>query len=153
MAYRRHYSKTFLTNQGELWVDQDLYLELNEHADYWVGLHSFLLNQQTHTSRGECDFILFHKLGIIVLEVKASEIKYENGSFWQKEKGEFKERKNFFIQAEENKKRIIDLLKAKGINDVMVISACLFPESIIKSTQTRPFWSMGLKNDGLAAVV
>ena len=150
MAYRRHYSKTFLTNQGELWVDQDLYLELNEHVDHWVGLHSFLLNQQTHTSRGECDFVLFHKLGIIVLEVKASEIKYENGSFWQKEKGEFKERKNFFIQAEENKKRIIDLLKAKGINDVMVISACLFPESIIKSTQTRPFWSMGLKNDGLS---
>lgn len=152
MPYRRHYSKTFLTNQGELWCDHDLYMELNAHTDYWVGLHSFLLNQQAHASRGECDFVIFHKLGIIVLEVKASEIKYENGSFWQKEKGEFKERKNFFIQAEENAKRIIELLKAKGIHDVMVISGCLFPESIIKSShgQTRDFWSLGLKNDGLS---
>ena len=152
MAFHRHYSKTFLNNQGELWVDHDLYMELNAHPDYWVGLHSFLLNQQSHVSRGECDFIIFHKLGIIVLEVKASEIKYENGSFWQMEKGEFKERKNFFIQAENNAKRIIELLKDKGITDVMVISGCLFPESIIQSSHghTRDFWSLGLKNNGLS---
>ncbi len=152
MPYRRHYSKTFLTNQGELWCDHDLYMELNAHTDYWVGLHSFLLNQQANASRGECDFVIFHKLGIIVLEVKASEIKYENGSFWQKEKGDYKERKNFFIQAENNAKRIIDLLKEKGMNDVMVISGCLFPESIIQSSHghTRAFWSLGLKNDGLS---
>ena len=133
MAYRRHYSKNHFTNQGELWIDQDLYTQLNAHPGYWVGLHSLLLNQSDSSSRGECDFVLFHKLGIIVLEVKASEIKYELGSFWQKEKGEFKERGNFFIQAERNAQKIIDLLKKRGITDVLVTSTCIFPESIIET--------------------
>jgi hypothetical protein len=150
MAYRRHYSKNHFTNQGELWIDQDLYTQLNAHPDYWVGLHSLLLNQSDSSSRGECDFVLFHKLGIIVLEVKASEIKFENGSFWQKEKGEFKERGNFFTQAERNAQKIIDLLKKRGIYDVLVTSTCVFPESIIeyKADVTRPFWSIASKNAG-----
>jgi hypothetical protein len=150
MAYRRHYSKNHFTNQGELWIDQDLYTQLNAHPDYWVGLHSLLLNQGDSSSRGECDFVLFHKLGIIVLEVKASEIKYENGSFWQKEKGEFKERSNFFTQAERNAQKIIDLLNKRGIFDVLVTSTCVFPESIIeyRSDVTRPFWSIASKNAG-----
>ena len=150
MAYRRHYSKNHFTNQGELWIDQDLYTQLNAHPDYWVGLHSLLLNQSDSSARGECDFVLFHKLGIIVLEVKASEIKYEMGSFWQKEKGEFKKRGNFFIQAERNAQKIIDLLKKRGITDVLVTSTCIFPESIIeyRPDQTRPFWSLASKNAG-----
>lgn len=151
MAYRRHYSKNHLTNQGELWIDQDLFTELNVHPDYWIGLHSLLLNQDEYTTRGECDFVLFHRLGIIVLEVKASEIKFENGSFWQKEKGEFKERANFFTQAERNAQKIIDKLHQKGIHDVMVTSTCVFPESILMAGKdvTRPFWSLGSKNAGI----
>jgi hypothetical protein len=150
MAYRRHYSTNHFTNQGERWIDQDLYTQLNAHPDYWVGLHSLLLNQSESSTRGECDFVLFHRLGIIVVEVKASEIKFENGSFWQKEKGEFKERANFFTQAEKNAQKIIDLLHKRGVYDVLVTSACVFPESIIehRPDYTRPFWSLASKNAG-----
>ncbi len=151
MAYRRHYSKNHLTNQGELWIDQDLFTQLNAHKDYWIGLHSLLLNQSEYAARGECDFVLFHRLGIIVLEVKASEIKFENGICWQKEKGEFKERANFFNQAERNAQKIIDKLNARGIYNVMVTSACVFPESILTAGKdaSRPFWSLGSKKQGI----
>jgi hypothetical protein len=151
MAYRRHYSKNHLTNQGELWIDQDLFTQLNAHKDYWIGLHSLLLNQSEYTTRGECDFVLFHRLGIIVLEVKASEIKFENGVCWQKEKGEFKERANFFTQAERNAQKIIDKLNARGIYDVLVTATCVFPESILTAGKdaSRPFWSLGSKKQGI----
>lgn len=151
MAYHRHYAKQQLTNQGELWVDQDLFVQLDAHKDYWVGLHSLLLNQQESSNRGECDFVLFHKVGIIVIEVKASEIKFEQGRFWQKEKGEFKERGNFFTQAERNAQKIIDQLRTKGITDVLVTSTCVFPESMISAAPEtmRPFWSLWHKNKGI----
>ena len=70
--------------------------------------------------------------------------------FWQKEKGEFKERSNFFTQAERNAQKIIDLLNKRGIFDVLVTSTCVFPESIIeyRSDVTRPFWSIASKNAG-----
>ena len=148
MPYHRHYSLSFFRNQGELAVDNFLFSELRLQKDKWVSLHSINLNKLHQPTKGECDFIVITTLGIIVLEVKASEVKIENGVFYQQEKGEYKERPDFFTQAIRNANFIIQILHEKGIKDVMVINACVFPESTFydSSGVYGAHWSLHTKN-------
>ena len=101
--------------------------------DYYV-VHSFQLNtidKNNIFKASEADFVIFHpKKGILCLEAKATNVRYEYGS-WLYADGNPMPHGGPFKQAENNKYGIIDYMNSHGMSNIVkkckMLSAVWFP--------------------------
>lgn len=88
-----------------------MFEELNELSDDYYVFHSFSIVtlKGNFIAESETDFVIFHpKKGIICLEAKAGQVKYENG-YWQYGSGKRMKHDGPYIQAKRNKWNLRDL--------------------------------------------
>lgn len=91
--------------------------ELNQLPEEYYVFHSFeivtIKNNQILES--ETDFVIFHpKKGLICLEAKAGQVKYENG-YWQYGSGKAMKHNGPYIQAKRNKWNLRDYMVEHGL--------------------------------------
>lgn len=84
--------------------------------DYYV-FHSFemVTIQGNVITESETDFVIFHpKKGIICLEAKAGQVKFENG-YWQYGSGKRMKHDGPYVQAKRNKWKLSDYMDEHGL--------------------------------------
>ena len=88
------------------WSHEDvMFDELNQLPEDYYVFHSFeiVTIKGGHILESETDFVIFHpKKGLICLEAKAGQVKYENG-YWQYGSGKRMKHDGPYIQAKRNK--------------------------------------------------
>lgn len=129
--FKKLYSYYSIENDGEREVDRLLCSELPYLKGSWFLQHSYLLKNHPTKKEGECDFLLINSQCIIVIEVKGSQVKFEDNVFYQ-----FNRRfqkwdtiDNPFTQARYNAEAISKQLKEHKIDEVFVGHMVVFPES------------------------
>ncbi len=144
------YNTYHIDNTGE-YVTQTLFNEeFEDPKDNWHVLHSVHISEHTHQNRGECDYIILNKRGILVLEVKDKLVKLERGEFFEKDYNTnagtpFKRmKKNPFIQIDGNQDSIIKFLKDKNVHNVFVSSGVVFPKSTFEydGIEYKYYWDI-----------
>ena len=108
--------------------------ELNQLPEEYYVFHSFeivtIKNNQVLES--ETDFVIFHpKKGLICLEAKAGQVKYDNG-YWQYGSGKVMKHNGPYIQAKRNKWNLRDYMVEHGLeyecNNCKKLHAVWFPD-------------------------
>lgn len=108
--------------------------ELNQLPEEYYVFHSFeivtIKNNQILES--ETDFVIFHpKKGLICLEAKAGQVKYENG-YWMYGSGKAMKHNGPYIQAKRNKWNLRDYMVEHGLeyecNNCKKLHAVWFPD-------------------------
>lgn len=108
--------------------------ELNQLPEEYYVFHSFeivtIKNNQILES--ETDFVIFHpKKGLICLEAKAGQVKYENG-YWLYGSGKAMKHNGPYIQAKRNKWNLRDYMVEHGLeyecNNCKKLHAVWFPD-------------------------
>ena len=127
------YNTYHIDNTGEF-VTQRLFNDFQCDKNEWHVLHSVHISEHTTQDRGECDYIVISKFGIQVVEVKNKVIKFEDGSFWEKERPNnsysYKRMdKNPFDQVFGNQSSIQKFLRKNKINNVYVSATVVFPKT------------------------
>lgn len=111
-----------------------MFYELNQLPEEYYVFHSFeivtIKNNQILES--ETDFVIFHpKKGLICLEAKAGQVKYENG-YWQYGSGKAMKYNGPYIQAKRNKWNLRDYMVEHGLeyecNNCKKLHAVWFPD-------------------------
>lgn len=120
--------ESFNSSQGEEMV----YESLSQLNDSFVVFHSVGWNTKRYNRlvQGEGDFVVYvPSRGLIVIEVKSSDIRVSQGSWYQTNRSTGEEhllRRSPLSQADDTKFELIRLLKKHNI-DMTVISAVWFP--------------------------
>lgn len=144
--FRKLYSYYSIENIGEREVDRLLSAELPYLKGNWYLQHNYLLRNHPTKKEGECDFLLFNSQGLIVIEVKGSQVKFENNTFYQYNRrySSWERKENPFSQARHNADAISKILKENKIEGVFVAHIVVFPESIFpaKKQLLDDFWAM-----------
>lgn len=111
-----------------------MFEELNQLPSEYYVFHSFeIVTLKRNTiMESETDFVIFHpKKGIISLEAKAGQVKYENG-FWQYGSGKKMKHDGPYIQAKRNKWKLNDYMVDHGLeyecNNCKKLHAVWFPD-------------------------
>lgn len=108
--------------------------ELNQLPEEYYVFHSFeivtIKNNQILES--ETDFVIFHpQKGLICLEAKAGQVKYDNG-YWQYGSGKVMKHNGPYIQAKRNKWNLRDYMIEHGLeyecNNCKKLHAVWFPD-------------------------
>lgn len=111
-----------------------MFYELNQLPEEYYVFHSFeivtIKNNQILES--ETDFVIFHpKKGLICLEAKAGQVKYENG-YWLYGSGKAMKHNGPYIQAKRNKWNLRDYMVEHGLeyecNNCKKLHAVWFPD-------------------------
>ena len=108
--------------------------ELNQLPEEYYVFHSFELVtiKDGRVLESETDFVVFHpKKGLICLEAKAGQVKYENG-YWQYGSGKRMKHDGPYIQAKRNKWYLKDYMIDHGLeyecNNCKKLHAVWFPD-------------------------
>lgn len=111
-----------------------MFEELNELSDDYYVFHSFAIVtlKGNLIAESETDFVIFYpKKGIICLEAKAGQVKYENG-YWQYGSGKRMKHDGPYIQAKRNKWNLRDYMVDHGLeyecNNCKKLHAVWFPD-------------------------
>jgi hypothetical protein len=151
MPLIRHYSRHYVTNPGEYALDRIFQAELLMHKDQWDVFHSFRLTDHFRNANeiGECDYVLIHRKGVIVLECKGGLIKIENNTYWHKGQNTGNIWKPFvkdpFFQLDGNVSTLVKKFKTKNLNPY-VVGAVVFPETSFTGILDRGnLWHLGSK--------
>lgn len=149
----RYYNPWHITNSGEREADKNLILPPAWKDKPIAVQHNVRICSRFHNTQaaGECDFIIYTSLGILILEVKGGIIGYGdcgngNNEFYRIVEGDQKEKiKNPFTQADANADAIKNYLVQKGCMDVFVGSAVCFPECVFdhQSVEFNNLWHRG----------
>ena len=94
-----------------------MFEELNELSEDYYVFHSFEMVsiKGAVITESETDFVIFHpKKGIICLEAKAGQVKFENG-YWQYGSGKRMKHDGPYIQAKRNKWKLCDYMNDHGL--------------------------------------
>lgn len=117
------------------WSHEDvMFDELNQLPEDYYVFHSFeiVTIKSGQVLESETDFVIFHpKKGIICLEAKAGQVKYENG-YWQYGSGKKMKHDGPYIQAKRNKWYLKDYMIEHGLeyecNNCKKLHAVWFPD-------------------------
>lgn len=117
------------------WSHEDvMFDELNQLPEDYYVFHSFeiVTIKGCQVLESETDFVIFHpKKGIICLEAKAGQVKYENG-YWQYGSGKRMKHDGPYIQAKRNKWYLKDYMIEHGLeyecNNCKKLHAVWFPD-------------------------
>lgn len=111
-----------------------MFEELNRLPDEYYVFHSFEIVSLKGNiiTESETDFVIFHpKKGLICLEAKAGQVKYEKG-YWQYGSGIIMKHNGPYCQAKKNKWKLRDYMIARGLeyesNNCKKIHAVWFPD-------------------------
>ena len=144
MPLRKYYSEHHIKNSGEKTVAKDVSYAMNYLQEQWYLIHAYLRPGYKRDTAGEMDFIVVGEKGLLVLEVKGSRWKLEGNKFYQTQNNIWQERESPFIQARENKAALVDILCNRGITNVLVASAVIFPECDFPlDFPPDEFWHLG----------
>jgi DNA replication protein DnaC len=124
------------------WSHEDvMFDELNQLPEDYYVFHSFeiVTIKGSQVLESETDFVIFHpKKGLICLEAKAGQVKYDNG-YWQYGSGKRMKHDGPYIQAKRNKWFLKDYMVEHGLeyecNNCKKLHAVWFldvPESIFR---------------------
>ena len=142
---KKLYSYYSIENIGEREVDRLLSAELPYLKGNWYLQHNYLLRNHPTKKEGECDFLLFNSQGILLIEVKGSQVKFENNTFYQYNRRHQKwdSKENPFTQARNNANAVSTILKDNKIEGVFVGHIVVFPESDFpaKKDLTDDYWA------------
>lgn len=101
-----------------IWSHEDeMFDELNQLPEDYYVFHSFeiVTIKGSRVLESETDFVIFHpKKGLICLEAKAGQVKYENG-YWQYGSGKRMKHDGPYIQAKRNKWYLKDYMIEHGL--------------------------------------
>lgn len=117
------------------WSHEDvMFQELDQLPPEYYVFHSFeiVTIKGNQVLESETDFVIFHpKKGIICLEAKAGQVKYENG-YWQYGSGKRMKHDGPYIQAKRNKWNLRDYMMEHGLeyecNNCKKLHAVWFPD-------------------------
>lgn len=108
--------------------------ELNQLPEEYYVFHSFeiVTIKDGQILESETDFVIFHpKKGLICLEAKAGQVKYDNG-YWQYGSGKRMKHDGPYIQAKKNKWSLKDYMIEHGLdyecNNCKKLHAVWFPD-------------------------
>ena len=108
--------------------------ELNQLPEEYYVFHSFeiITIKNNQILESETDFVIFHpKKGLICLEAKAGQVKYENG-YWLYGSGKAMKHNGPYIQAKRNKWNLRDYMVEHGLeyecNNCKKLHAVWFPD-------------------------
>ena len=111
-----------------------MFEELNQLPEEYYVFHSFSIVRLKNNviKESETDFVIFHpKKGIICIEAKAGQVKYENG-YWQYGSGKKMKHDGPYNQAKKNKWNLCDYMRDHGLeyecNNCKKIHAVWFPD-------------------------
>jgi hypothetical protein len=154
----RLYNPWQITNDGEREADRHLSLPANMVEEVVYVLHSLRISSRYHRVQmsGECDFVIFSRLGIMVVEVKGGIMGHGEHGFYRFKGDEQTEPvKNPFSQAEENAHAILDFLRDNGQNNIFVGSFVCFPECVFDcdGLEFNDLWHRGLEVGLLSMVM
>lgn len=158
----RLYNPWHITNSGEREADKQLILPPDLRNELIAIQYNVRICSRFHQTQaaGECDFIIYTRLGILILEIKGEIIGYGSSDkgdndFYRAGENDQKESiKNPFTQADANAAAIKDYLVQKGIMDIFVGSAVCFPECVFdhESIQFNNLWHRGYQS-GLVEMI
>ena len=146
----RLYNPWQITNDGEREADRHLSLPATMDGEVVYVLHSLRISSRYHRVQmsGECDFVIFSRLGIMVIEVKGGIMGHGEHGFYRFKGDEQTEPvKNPFTQADENAHAILNFLRDKGQNSIFVGSFVCFPECVFDcdGLEFNDLWHRGLE--------
>jgi len=148
MPIHTYYSAGQITNTGELRVERMLDNQYRYNADLFIVIYPYFLPKHITQSKGECDFLIISKWGLLILEVKGSQVKFDSNVFYQRVNEKWESRKNPFEQASDNAGTLIQRLKEKNIKGVIISSGVAFPDCNLYAHEVLgSFWSMASKNN------
>lgn len=146
MPIHKYYSAGQITNTGELRVERMLDNQFRYSDDLFIVIYPYLLPKHITQSKGECDFLIISKWGLLILEVKGSQVKFETNIFYQKVNDKWEARKNPFEQARNNAGTLIKSLQEKNIKGVIISSGVAFPDCNLDAHEVLgSFWSTASK--------
>ncbi|HNY14823.1 MAG TPA: NERD domain-containing protein [Bacteroidales bacterium] len=131
---KRLYNSWNIAGQGERSADK-LFTDPGDEAIHII--HNLRISSLYHKTQltGEIDFLVFTRLGLMVMEVKGGEIGYgerPDGTtgFYRLAGGRAREAMdNPFIQADENAGALQDYLMEKNLRNIFVGKMVCFPDS------------------------
>jgi hypothetical protein len=160
---KRLYNSWHITNDGEREADRQMVLPGKMEDESIFVMHSLRISSRFHRVQmsGECDFVIFSKLGIMVAEVKGGIMGY--GSADHKDHGFYRltgdDRrdpvKNPFVQADENAHAIQSFLREKGQLNIFVGSVVCFPECVFDcdGMEYKYLWHRGCDKEWLPMIM
>jgi len=160
---KRLYNPWQITNDGEREADRQMILPGKMEDEPIFVMHSLRISSRYHRVQmsGECDFVIFSRLGIIVVEVKGGIIGYGSSDnhdhcFYRLTGDDHREPvKNPFTQADENAHAIQSFLREKGQLNIFVGSVVCFPECVFDcdGVEYKYLWHRGCVKEWLPMIM
>jgi len=131
---KRLYNSWYIADQGERSADK-LFIDPDDEVIYII--HHLRISSLYHKTQltGEIDFLVFTRLGLMVIEVKGGEIGYgtrpdETTGFYRMIGARTREAMdNPFFQADDNAGALQDYLMEKNLRNIFVGKMVCFPDS------------------------